>query len=473
MMVTGINFDEYDKIPVEVSGNGAKSIPHIERFKEANLHALIFDNIDRARYIRPTPIQKHSIPIIMSGRDLMACAQTGSGKTGGFLFPAIAAMLVKGPPRARRSSRRQAYPVTLLLAPTRELASQIADEGKKFIYRTGLRCVCVYGGVEMRLNCIELDKGVDILVATPGRLEDLLQRSKVSLGTVETLIFDEADRMLDMGFEPHIRDIVEKYDMPSIREGRQTVMFSATFPNQIQQLASDFLDDYIFLAVGRVGSTHEFIKQEMRYCEENQKWDLINRLLNEQTEEGMTIIFVETKRRADDLLAHLNSRNIPTCAIHGDRTQSEREAALSDFKTGVRPVMVATDVASRGLDIPNVNLVVNFDLPNSIDDYVHRIGRTGRAGNKGRAISFVNDNNRSVLRELWAILEEAKQDIPSWFEDMTQRAASQPMRGGKGEKGTKNPTRDARAGQESVQKDAAASRAARAPPKVAAKEDAW
>lgn len=447
-MTTGIKFDDYDKIPVEVSGREAADIVPIDRFRDAKLHHLLIDNVDRCRYTRPTPVQKHSIPIIQSGRDLMSCAQTGSGKTAAFLLPTIDLMLREGPPELPSATTgtggfypnatRKAYPVSLILAPTRELASQIYEECRKFCFKTGIRAMVVYGGADVRTQFREMDKGCDLLVATPGRLMDLIDRARCSVELVRHLIFDEADRMLDMGFEPQIRKIVEQSGMP---EDRKTTMFSATFPKEVQLLAKDFLYDYVYLTVGRVGATASQITQQLRYVEEFNKFRELKRLLEEQVEEGLTLVFVETKRKADELENSLRNEGYPTTSIHGDRAQWEREEALRLFKSGKLPILVATDVAARGLDIPNVNHVINFDLPTHIDDYVHRIGRTGRAGNAGTATAFVNEGNRNILNELWASLEETKQEIPSWFQSMCSNAsggrfASGGSRGkGKGGKG--------------------------------------
>jgi superfamily II DNA/RNA helicase len=264
-------------------------------------------------------------------------------------------------------------------------------------------CVA-YGGADIREQMRDLERGVDILVATPGRLVDLIERGRISLSRCVFMVLDEADRMLDMGFEPQIRRIVEGEDMPSHRNGnRQTMMFSATFPKEIQRLAADFLYDYIFLAVGRVGSTHENITQRVEYVDDHIKRDVLCRLLRELP--GLTLVFVETKRNADAIEDFLCRDGFPATSIHGDRTQREREDALSSFRAGRTPILVATDVAARGLDIPNVIHVINFDMPKDIDDYVHRIGRTGRAGNTGHATAFVNDRNYNICRDLMNTLK--------------------------------------------------------------------
>ncbi|KAH6833091.1 P-loop containing nucleoside triphosphate hydrolases superfamily protein [Perilla frutescens var. hirtella] len=266
----------------------------------------------------------------------------------------------------------------------------------------------------------ELERGVDILVATPGRLVDLLDRGKVSLKMIRYLALDEADRMLDMGFEPQIRKIVEETDMPRPGE-RQTMLFSATFPKEIQRLASDFLSNYIFLAVGRVGSSTDLIVQRVEFVRGTDKRSHLMDLIHAQRDSGiqgkqaLTLVFVETKKGADSLEHWLCLNSFPATTIHGDRTQQEREYALRSFKSGNTPILVATDVAARGLDIPHVAHVINFDLPNDIDDYVHRIGRTGRTGKTGLATAFFNEKNSSLAKGLADLMKEANQEVPEWL----------------------------------------------------------
>lgn len=381
----GINFDKYDNIPVETSGKDCP--PAVSDFTELGLPEVVMQNIELSRYKRPTPIQKTTIPISCTGRDLMACAQTGSGKTASFLIPMVTKLLrdnAAPPPPGGRHSR--ALPNALILAPTRELASQIHAESRKFCYCTPLATVVVYGGADIRDQLRQLERGSDMVVATPGRLVDLLERGRVGLSNISVLALDEADRMLDMGFEPQIRRIVEQEDMP--RE-RQTLMFSATFPPPIQRLAGDFLRDYIFVTVGRVGSTTDFITQKVEFVEERDKLNVVLDLLTNVT--GLTLIFVETKRSADELeyqltrvrasrgrCAHARTltrrtprplpeqAGFPATSIHGDRTQGEREHALRTFKSGKTPVLVATDVAARGLDVPNVMCVAWLSLSLSL-----------------------------------------------------------------------------------------------------------
>ena len=328
---------------------------------------------------------------------------------------------------------RKAYPTTLILAPTRELVSQIHDEARKFAYRSWVRPAVVYGGADIGMQLRQIERGCDLLSATPGRLVDLIERGRISLANIKYLVLDEADRMLDMGFEPQIRRIVQGEDMPGT-DVRQTLMFSATFPRDMQILARDFLKDYIFLSVGRVGSTSENITQKIEYVEDADKRSVLLDILASEGKTGtcgLTLVFVETKRMADMLSEFLMNNRLPATSIHGDRTQREREQALDTFRKGRTPILVATAVAARGLDIPNVTHVINYDLPSDIDDYVHRIGRTGRAGNTGLSTAFFNRGNRNIVRELVELLREANQDIPSWLDTVAQEASfSSSFRGG-------------------------------------------
>ncbi|KAG8639283.1 DEAD-box ATP-dependent RNA helicase 52B isoform X2 [Manihot esculenta] len=385
-----INFDAYEDIPVEITGSNIP--PPVNTFTEIDLGQGLNENIMRCKYVKPTPVQKHAIPIAVAGRDLMACAQTGSGKTAAFCFPIISGVLrnrfhTAGSGRGRS---RMAYPSALILSPTRELSCQIHEEAQKFAYNTGVKIVVAYGGAPIVQQFRNLEKGVDILVATPGRLVDMIERARVSLGMIKYLALDEADRMLDMGFEPQIRKIVQQMDMPPPGE-RQTMLFSATFPLEIQRLASDFLSNYIFLTVGRVGSSTDLIAQRVELVQDMDKRSLLMDLLRSQKANG----------------------------IHG----KERERALKSFKSGATPILVATDVASRGLDIPHVSHVINFDLPKDIDDYVHRIGRTGRAGKSGQATAFFCDKNIPLAKALVELMKEANQEVPSWLSQYAEHSS--------------------------------------------------
>lgn len=445
---SGINFDKYGDIPVSVTppdprvvGREYDTPEPITQFTEADVNAHLLDNIKLARYTTPTPVQKYSMPIVSSGLDLMACAQTGSGKTAGFLFPILNALYNRGPPPPLsgdappqggpgRYRSRTAKPTALILAPTRELVSQIHDEARKFAYRSWVRPAVVYGGADIGTQLRQIENGCDLLSATPGRLVDLIERGRISLSNIRYLVLDEADRMLDMGFEPQIRRIVEGEDMPGI-DVRQTLMFSATFPREIQRLALDFLKrEQMFLSVGRVGSTSENITQKIEYVEDQDKRSVLLDLMLGMNISGLTLIFVETKRMADSLEMFLQQQRIAATSIHGDRSQREREYALETFKNGRTPVMVATAVAARGLDIPHVGHVINYDLPSDIDDYVHRIGRTGRAGNTGVATAFFNRGNKNIVKQLLELLKEAKQEIPAWLEQVAMEKAFDSQYGG-------------------------------------------
>jgi len=422
----GIDFDNYDAIPVQITGQDVEDIKPIARFSEAKLTEALFENLRRCGYDRPTPVQKHSIPIVAAGRDLMACAQTGSGKTCAFMVPCLESLLRSGPPANPMTGKRpKPMPCGLVLAPTRELAAQIHVESLKFSFQTGIRCCIVYGGADIKDQRMDLERGCDILIATPGRLTDMCDRGNVSLELIQFFILDEADRMLDMGFEPQVRQIVESTRMGDRSEHRrQSMMFSATFAREVQFMARDFLKDYVFITVGRVGSASELVTQHVVYAGDvKQKVRALEKAIRENlTKDGLAVVFVETKRSADTLELDLHESGVAVTAIHGDRSQVEREEALHAFKTGANPVLVATDVAARGLDIPNVALVVNFDMPKQLDDYVHRIGRTGRAGRKGVAVAFVNERC-NYLPELGDLLTEAKQELPLWFSELCRSSA--------------------------------------------------
>jgi len=436
---TGINFDQYDNIPVSVTGPNVEDIVPIQAYNDLSLNIIMRDNIACAQYSRPTPVQKNAIPIVSASRDLMACAQTGSGKTAAFLIPILNSMFLQGPGHSITASmetnRRKQFPVGLILAPTRELASQIYEEARKFSYRSKVRPCVVYGGADMRKQLQELSYGCNLLVATPGRLLDVMDRGRIGLNHIRFLVLDEADRMLDMGFEQQIRRIVEQDSTPPSGT-RQTLMFSATFPKEIQVLAQDFLSDYVFLTVGRVGSTSENIAQTLLWVSEHQKRGVLVDILAETDSGDRTLIFVETKRGADALEEYLYQEKYSVASIHGDRTQEDRETALHYFRSGVTPILVATAVAARGLDIPNVKHVINYDLPSDIEEYVHRIGRTGRVGNLGKATSFFNEKNRNLAGDLIERLEEVHQIVPPWLKSITDEPSrQQPSSRGRGRRG--------------------------------------
>ncbi|KAM6224674.1 putative ATP-dependent RNA helicase DDX4 isoform 2-T2 [Rhynchocyon petersi] len=411
---TGINFDKYDTILVEVSGHDAP--PAILTFEEANLCQTLNNNIAKAGYTKLTPVQKYSIPIILARRDLMACAQTGSGKTAAFLLPILAHMMRDGITASRFKELQE--PECIIVAPTRELINQIYLEARKFSFGTCVRAVVIYGGTQFGHSVRQISQGCNVLCATPGRLMDVIGKEKIGLKQLKYLVLDEADRMLDMGFGPEMKKLISWPGMPS-KEQRQTLMFSATFPEDIQRLAGEFLkSNYLFVVVGQVGGACRDVQQTVLQVGQYSKREKLVEILR-NTGDERTMVFVETKKKADFIATFLCQEKIPTTSIHGDREQREREQALGDFRCGKCPVLVATSVAARGLDIENVQHVINFDLPSTIDEYVHRIGRTGRCGNTGRAISFYDpESDTQIAQSLVKVLSDAQQDVPAWLEEI-------------------------------------------------------
>lgn len=315
-----------------------------------------------------------------------------------------------------RSGSYTAEPLVLVVAPTRELATQIFDECRRFCYRSMLRPCVVYGGADTITQRLEIGKGCDVLVGTPGRLIDFLERGRIlSLRRLKFVVIDEADEMLDMGFEPQIRKILHTSDCNQ-DDDQQIMMFSATFQKPIRKLAADFLaGDYVQIKVGRVGSTHGNITQTVMWVEEYKKKEAIYDLLC-TAPPARTLIFVNHKRTADSLDDYLYNLKLPTTSIHGDRTQREREDALISFRSGRCPIMIATAIAARGLDIKNIMHVINYDLPPNMDEYVHRIGRTARIGNHGLATSFYNEGNEGFAEDLVKLLVESSQEVPEFLE---------------------------------------------------------
>eukprot|EP01117_Protostelium_nocturnum_P005506 TRINITY_DN198_c0_g2_i6.p1 TRINITY_DN198_c0_g2~~TRINITY_DN198_c0_g2_i6.p1 ORF type:complete len:657 (+),score=205.77 TRINITY_DN198_c0_g2_i6:74-2044(+) len=422
----GIDFDKYDDIPVETSG---RDVPKpISKWEDSLLHETLLRNVTNAGYTKPTPVQKYSISVVCNNRDLMSCAQTGSGKTAAFLLP-ILSQLLKTPREV--PNRQVCYPQALVLAPTRELAIQINDEARKFMVGTGLRCAVVYGGSPMGLQLRELERGCDLIVATPGRLCDIIERGRASVFKIKFLVLDEADRMLDMGFEPQIRRLVEREGMPP-KGTRQTLMFSATFPKEIQRLAASFLEDYVFLTIGRVGATTELVTQKfIQVTSDDDKNKRLFDLIREVPKGELTLIFVETKKKANSLDYLLRRERVPATSIHGDRTQGERVYALRTFSTGQTPFLIATNVAARGLDISGVTHVINYEMPNNIDDYVHRIGRTGRAGKHGVSTSFISYTDAGIIPDLIEKLHDSNAEVPKWMEEITPIRKSKKAQGGR------------------------------------------
>ncbi|KAF6722997.1 putative ATP-dependent RNA helicase DDX17 [Oryzias melastigma] len=351
----------------------------------------------------PTAIQAQGFPLALSGRDMVGIAQTGSGKTLAYLLPAI--VHINHQPYLDRGDG----PICLVLAPTRELAQQVQQVACDYGKSSRIKSTCVYGGAPKGPQIRDLERGVEICIATPGRLIDFLESGKTNLRRCTYLVLDEADRMLDMGFEPQIRKIVDQ-----IRPDRQTLMWSATWPKEVRQLAEDFLKDYVQINIGALElSANHNILQIVDVCMESEKDQKLIQLMEEimAEKENKTIIFVETKKRCDDLTRRMRRDGWPAMCIHGDKSQPERDWVLSEFRSGKAPVLIATDVASRGLDVEDVKFVINYDYPNSSEDYIHRIGRTARSTNKGTAYTFFTPGNVRQARELIRVLEEARQAI--------------------------------------------------------------
>ncbi|CAF2903123.1 unnamed protein product [Rotaria sp. Silwood2] len=413
----GENFGKYHQTHVQCSP--LDKIKPIELYEEANLGTQVLSNIRRAHFEEPTAIQRYTIPCIRQQDDIMACAQTGSGKTAAFLLPIISNLLEYHADDLSEKLHPPS-PLCLIVSPTRELALQTEREARKFAYQTAVIPCSAVGGHDMYAVSDRLREGCHILSATTGRLKDMVEKGRVSLRKVKYFVLDEADRMLDTGFEPDIRKL-EDLGLPP-KDERFTSMFSATFPNEVQQLAKHFLrENYVFLAVGIPGGANEDIAQTIEEVPHSRKKDRLFQLLEENLKSERCLIFVETKRSADYIGALLSQKQFMSTTMHGDRTQRQRSEAVQQFTNGKCPILVATSVAARGLDFPLIGYVVNYDLPDSSDFYIHRIGRTGeisRAGHLGKSISFFDpdrDSDRKIAPELVLKLSEAGQAVPEFL----------------------------------------------------------
>ncbi|EKE86833.1 DEAD/DEAH box helicase, partial [Idiomarina xiamenensis] len=356
-------------------------------FSELGLCPNILDALARQGYTEPTPIQAQAIPAVLAGKDVMAAAQTGTGKTAGFTLPILE--MLKDGPRAQANTAR-----VLILTPTRELAAQVGESVATYGANLALNYAVVFGGVKINPQMMKLRKGVDILVATPGRLLDLYQQNAIRFPKLEVLVLDEADRMLDMGFIHDIKKIIKL-----LPNQRQTLMFSATFSNDIRALAKGLVNDPAEISVAPANSTAERIEQILYAAEKSQKPRMLMQILRELNL-PQVIVFSRTKHGANRLVKQLHSDGFLAAAIHGNKSQGARTKALADFKSGQVQVLVATDIAARGLDIEKLPYVINYDLPQVAEDYVHRIGRTGRAGQTGHAISLVMDEEFKTLKAI-------------------------------------------------------------------------
>lgn len=366
-------------------------------FDGLGLAAPLLKSVQAAGYTEPTPIQLQSIPHLLQGTDLLGCAKTGTGKTAAFALPIIQRLM------AHKMRPAPKCPRALVLVPTRELAAQVGESFRTYSAGISLASTVIYGGVGQNPQVAALQRGVDVLVATPGRLVDLMGQGFVRLDKVEVLVLDEADHMLDLGFIPDVRRIVAK-----LPQQRQTLLFSATMPPEIAKLAESMLHKPVKVYVAPPASTVDAITQSVYFVNRNGKPDLLVRLLSGADIER-ALVFTRTKRGADKVARKLNQAGIPAHAIHGNKSQNNRERTLKGFREGSIRVLVATDIAARGLDIDGVSHVVNYELPHVPESYVHRIGRTGRAGATGIAISLCDDEERSLLAD---IEKRTKKKIP-------------------------------------------------------------
>jgi len=363
--------------------------PDSLRFSDLALIEPLLRAVAAEGYETPTPIQKAAIPHVLAGRDVLGCAQTGTGKTAAFALPILQDLATSGPPPRPR------HPRVLVLTPTRELATQIGDSFASYGRHTPLRHTVIFGGVGQSQQVAALRAGVDVLVATPGRLLDLMGQRLVNLELVRIFVLDEADRMLDMGFIHDVRRVIER--LPT---RRQTLLFSATMPLEIQSLAGSILKDPVQVGAGRpVSTAADNIDQSIYFVEKADKRSLLAHLL-EDPSITRALVFTRTKHGANRVTEHLRKSRIVAGVIHGNKSQNAREQALADFKAGRARVLVATDIAARGIDIEDISHVINFDLPNIAESYVHRIGRTARAGASGIALSFCDVDEREYLRDI-------------------------------------------------------------------------
>lgn len=397
---------------ITVSGNACPA--PIQTFEETHFPESVMKEMQRQAFTQPTPIQSQGWPIALTGRDLVGIAQTGSGKTLAYMLPAIVHI------QHQKRLARGDGPIVLVLAPTRELAQQIQSVTQEFGNQANplVRNTCIFGGSPKGPQARDLDRGVEVVIATPGRLIDFLERGITNLARCTYLVLDEADRMLDMGFEPQIRKIIEQ-----IRPDRQVLMWSATWPKEVQALAEDFLGDYIMIRVGSLSlAANHNIRQIIQICQEEDKENRIIKLLKEIAADrtNKIIVFVETKKKVEDVLKLIRRENFGAASIHGDKSQMERDSVLNDFRNGKSSILIATDVAARGLDVEDVKYVINYDYPNSSEDYIHRIGRTGRCQQTGTAYTFFTNGNARQARELVGVLEEAGQQPETALLDMAR-----------------------------------------------------
>ncbi|XP_047054891.1 DEAD-box ATP-dependent RNA helicase 30-like [Lolium rigidum] len=398
----------------DITVEGREVPKPIRFFHEANFPDYCMQAIAKSGFVEPTPIQAQGWPMALKGRDVIGIAETGSGKTLSYILPGL--VHVGAQPRLEQGDG----PIVLILAPTRELAVQIQAEATKFGSYSRTRSTCIYGGAPKGPQIRDLRRGVEIAIATPGRLIDMLEAGHTNLRRVTYLVLDEADRMLDMGFEPQIRKILAQ-----IRPDRQTLYWSATWPREVESLARQFLSNpyKVMIGTAELKANHS-IQQIVEVISDHEKYPRLSKLLSDLMDGSRILIFFQTKKECDKVTRQLRMDGWPALSIHGDKAQSERDYVLAEFKSGKSPIMAATDVAARGLDVKDIKCVINFDFPTTIEDYIHRIGRTGRAGATGMAFTFFTHSNAKYSRNLVKILREAGQVVNPALESMSKSAGS-------------------------------------------------
>ena len=403
--------------------NSTEDVPDpILDFEHSGFSSGILKNLERSGFVQPMPIQAQGWPIALSGSDMIAIGETGSGKTLGFLLPAF--MHINKVNRENPGTD----PICLILAPTRELAQQIEQVAKQ--YGKGVMTTCVFGGASKMYQSRQLQRKTDILVATPGRLIDFIESGIASLERCSYVVLDEADRMLDMGFEPQLRRILEE-----VPANRQMLMWSATWPKEVETLAKDFLKDgsnpYVHLNIGSIDlQANQNIEQQIKVIEDHDKRDTLIEIAQENKHEGKILIFANTKRTVDFIVKVLQRYDCRAIGIHGDKTQQMRDNALNRFRSGSYNILVASDVAARGLDVNDIKLVINYDMPANTEDYIHRIGRTGRSGKAGKSVSFLvkDSTTKHFQKSLVSVLKKANQEVPEELTNMNNFAMEQKRR---------------------------------------------
>ena len=390
-------------------------------FDSLGLSAEILRAVSEKGYTTPTPIQQQAIPLVLEGRDLMGGAQTGTGKTAGFTLPLLQRLMDTAKPHEGRRPLR-----CLILTPTRELAAQVHESVQTYGRHLPLKSAVVFGGVSINPQKMKLIKGLDILVATPGRLLDHVNQRSADLSNIDILVLDEADRMLDMGF---IHDI--KKVLALLPKQKQTLLFSATFSNDIKKLANNLLNNPALIEVAQINTTAERIQQVVHHVDKGRKRELLSFLIGSKNWKQV-LVFTRTKHGANRLTEQLGKDGIPSAAIHGNKSQGARTKALADFKAGKVRVLVATDIAARGIDIDQLPHVVNFELPNVPEDYVHRIGRTGRAGNEGEAMSLVCVDELKLLKDIERLTKNEIPTIAIEGYDVDPSIKAEPIQNGRG-----------------------------------------